>query len=110
MQLILQREQIVAREVGLLVDIAHIDISGAESVRLVDLLTVLAQQQQRALTFVEAVVLERLLNELRFTGLEEAGEEVDRNVRRLLFFISQCGTAPSAHPPPDANRSRTRGR
>ena len=44
-QLVLQREQIVARELGLLVDIAHIDISGAESVRLVDLLAVLAQQQ-----------------------------------------------------------------
>ena len=109
-QLVLQREQIVAREVGLLVDVAHVDISGAESVRLIDLLAVLAQQQQRALALVEAVVLERLLNELRLAGLEEAGEEVDRNVRRLLFFISQCGTAPSAHPPPDANRSRTRGR
>ena len=110
LDLVLQRLQVLDREVGLLVDVAHIDVPGAELVRLVDFLALFTQQQQRALALVKAVVLERLLDEFRLAGLQKAGEQVYRQIRRLLFRVSQCGTAPSVHPRPGATRSRTRGR
>ena len=37
----------------------------------------LADQQQRRLAVVEALVLKRLLYELRLSGLEKAGEKVN---------------------------------
>ena len=108
--LVLQRLQVFDREVGLLVNVAHKDVAGAELVRLIDLLALFAQQQQRALALVEAAVLERLLDEFRLAGFQKAGEQVYRQIRCLLFRVSQCGTAPSVHPRPGATRSRTRGR
>ena len=43
------------------------------------LLALLADEQQRALACVEAFVLQRLLNEFCFSGVQKAGEGIDGN-------------------------------
>lgn len=48
---------------------------------VVFLLALLENQQERPLAGVEALILERLLNELRLAGLQKAGKDVHGDIR-----------------------------
>ena len=61
----------------------HVLACPAGRVKFLDAL--LADEQQRALTVVEALILERLLDELGLAALQEAEEQIYRNVLDRLI-------------------------
>ena len=82
--------QIGACKLGLLLDIYHENVRRGELIGRVLLLALLADDQQRSLAAVEALVLKRFLNELGLSALEKAREQKNGN----LFNLTQYRTTP----------------
>ena len=70
------------------------------------LLTLLTDQQQGALAVAEALVLQRLLDELGLARLQEARKQIYGHIAILIHRQ----TTPSGRPPGCGNRSRRNGR
>lgn len=69
--------EVLRRELALLLHGLELHAVAGKLLGLVFLYALLADQQQRRLAVVEALVLKRLLYEFRLSGLEKAGEKVN---------------------------------
>ena len=79
----LQLGQIIGVQLAFVLQ--HLDehIGRGKQVGVVLLHALFAQQQQGALAGVEALVFQRLLNELGLTGLQKAGKQIDRQIHLI---------------------------
>ena len=80
----------LARELFRLLDRHHEHVGRGELIGSVLLLALLADDEQRSLAAVKALILKRFLDKLRFSALEKAGEQENGD----FFHITQCRTTP----------------